>query len=55
MTTKTTKEQALWIKSTEYLFCKCGAQFSSMEALLMHIKASHMKEDPTNENKTNHA
>ena len=45
-----TEEQAFWISSTEYLFCKCGAQFLSMEALLMYIEASHIKEQPTNEN-----
>jgi hypothetical protein len=42
---KTTIETYEWIASIEYLFCKCGAQFSSLEALLMHIKASHIKGD----------
>lgn len=32
-----------WIASEEHLFCKCGAQFGSMEAITAHIRASHLK------------
>lgn len=31
-----------WVRSAEYGFCLCGKQFKTMDALVMHIKASHI-------------
>ncbi len=36
-----------WTRSKDYRFCRCGAQFRTMEALTMHIKTAHLQTQTT--------